>query len=202
MLDRIIESATNRLLAMDPAASDRLAGLTGKTLDLVVTGFPDPARFTFTSTGVIVDRATPIVAAESADATLAGSPFGFARAFTSSDPQAAMSAGVRVEGDVELAQKFSTLMRELDIDFEDEIARYIGDAPAYQLGRFLKKGRDFFAQGGERTRNNVGEFLREESEQLADGDEINDFMNDVDDLRASVDAIERRIDALATKSVT
>lgn len=202
MLDRLIESATNRLLAMDPSASDKIVALSGKTMDLVVTGFPDPARFTFTSTGVEVDRVTTDVAAHAADATLSGSPFAFARAFMGSDAQAAMTAGVKVDGDVEFAQQFSALMGELDIDFEDEIAHYIGNAPAYGLSRLLRKGRDFVTQGSQRVQDNVGEFLREDSEQLADGDEINTFMNDVDDLRASVDAIERRIDALAINKVS
>lgn len=202
MLDRIIETATNRLLTMDPAAASKLDPLTGQTIDLVVSGFPDPARFTFTAAGVQVDRVTPDLAQVSADAALSGSPFAFARAFMASDPMTAMSAGISIDGDVELAQKFSMLMKELDIDFEDELARYIGGAPAYQLGRIFKQGREFFKDGGERLQANIGEFLREDSDQLVSPEDMHRFMDDVDDLRASVDALERRIESVAARRKT
>lgn len=199
MLDRLIETATNRLVAMDPAAKTKLDDLAGRTLDLVVAGFPDPARFTFTPAGVQVDRVTADVAQVGADATLAGSPFAFAKAFMDSDPLAGVNAGIKIDGDIELAQNFSSLMKELDIDFEDEIARYIGGAPAYQLGRIFKRGRSFLQDTGERLQGNVGEFLREESDQLVPPEDVNQFMNDVDDLRAGVDAVERRIAAIAAR---
>lgn len=200
MLDRLIETVTNRLVGMDPATKIRVDDLAGRTLDLVVVGFPDPARFTFTSAGVQVDRVTTEVAQVRADATLAGSPFAFARAFMDADPLAAVKAGIKIEGDIELAQKFSSLMKELDIDFEDEIARYIGGAPAHQLGRLFKRGRAFLQDSNDRFQANVGEFIREESDQVVAPEEVNRFMDDVDDLRASVDAIERRIGAITTRS--
>lgn len=199
MFESAIERGANRLLAMDPAAAERIQAMAGRTVDIRLLGIPRSLFVRFAGDGGVEVDSLELAEADiaKADVVLSGSVFDFARAAASADDSVSPATlGVRIEGDAGLAQRFSALLRDMDIDFEDEAARYIGGAPAFHLGRVLSGMRDFARDTSQRIQDNAGEFLREESEQLVTPEDTEAFLDDVDTLRSDVDQMARRIAAL------
>jgi len=201
LFERIVEDLANRFLSMDPAAGERLAGLRGATIgiDFLQAPFPPSLRMCFDSEGVRIERAGGQATTRQVDVSIAGTPIAFMSAATRRDFENPGRYGIRVDGDSEIALRFTRLLAELDIDWEDEIAQKIGDIPARSLTRFVEAGRHWSRQTREAVITNVGEFLREESGDVPARHEIEEFLNDVDGVRNRVDSLEVRLDRLEAR---
>jgi len=203
MFERVIEQGVNRLLAMDPSAAGRIGAYAGKRVELRLTGIPRTLLIEFHADGQVQVDSLPPGSVNDADAVLSGSPFAFARAAMAGDAAPApASLGIHFEGDVGLAQGVSNLLRDLDIDFEDELARAVGQTPAHHLGRFFRGVRSFMEDTGDRVGTNVGEFLREESGQTVAPEELEKFLDDVDTLRADLERLDRRVSSFDNREST
>jgi len=201
LFERIVEDLANRILSMDPAAGERLAGLRGSTIgiEFLQAPFPPSLCMRFDSEGVRVDRADADEATQQVDVSIAATPIAFMSAATRRDFENPSRYGIRVDGDSEIASRFIQLLAELDIDWEDEIAQKIGDIPARSLTRFAEVGRRWSRQTREAVITNMGEFLREESGEVPARQEIEKFLNDVDGVRNRVDSLEVRLDRLEAR---
>ena len=66
------------------------------------------------------------------DATLSGTPLSLLR-LAGPAPEAALRGGaVHIEGDAEVAQTFSELLKAAQPDLEEELSRVVGDVAAHQ----------------------------------------------------------------------
>ncbi len=81
-------------------------------------------------------------------------------------------------------------------DPEEELSRFIGDFPARRLWQFAGQVRNF-AQRVRRTAGaNIAEYLQEESRDLVNRTELDEFLRGVDELRETADRIEARLGRL------
>ncbi|MEE4186042.1 MAG: SCP2 sterol-binding domain-containing protein [Gammaproteobacteria bacterium] len=128
------------------------------------------------------------------DAVLTGSPFGLARLGAGDDPQALIRGGhVRLTGDEEIAAEFQVLLDRVRPDWEDELAQWVGDAPAHQLGRVARGTVGWLDKAATSLSRSAGEYLTEESRSVAAAAEIEAFCAEVDDLAAAVDRAAARL---------
>ena len=130
---------------------------------------------------------------ESADATVSGSLLSLAR-LAGPEPDAVIRSGaVSISGDTDIANDFRALLDLLRPDWEEELARLIGDPLAYEAGRAFRDLRAW----SRRTRQSLGrsfaEYLTEESRDLAAPAELRAFSADVNDLSLAVDRAEARL---------
>ncbi len=126
-----------------------------------------------------------------ADAVIRGAPFSMiALANGHSD---IASAGVSIQGDVELAERFNRVLRQVDIDWEEHLSKITGDAIAYQLGNFARGITGYFDRTRTRMRDNSGDYLRDETTQVPHDWEVEAFCHQVDDLRDRVDALAEKL---------
>ena len=51
--------------------------------------------------------------------------------------------GVKVEGDAQFAADLSSIIGQLDWDYEEELAKIFGDSIAHRLGRMLRALKDY-----------------------------------------------------------
>jgi ubiquinone biosynthesis accessory factor UbiJ len=103
---------------------------------------------------------------------------------------------VHIEGDAEVAQTFSELLKAAQPDLEEELSRVVGDVAAHQVGnaartalRFARRAHDTFLQ-------NVAEYLQEEGRDVPNRTEAEEFLHGVDRLRDDVDRLEARLKLL------
>ena len=199
MLLSALEATLNRNIATSSAARALCARLNGKSLRLQLTGMP--MQFVLRAEGERIqlqnDQSTP------ADATLSGSPLGLlslANQQAKSQASGLGSSSVRIEGDAEVAQNFSELLKQAKPDIEEELSRIIGDVAAHQLGNTVRSLLGFGRRVGDTILQNVGEYLSEEGRDVPNKTEADEFNRDVDTLRDDVERLEARLNALARKN--
>ena len=189
-----LESALNRYLRLDPDATRRLAALHGKVVGLEVLGaglrlylVPDEAG----GLQVLPPSDAP------PDCWLRGTPLDLAR---SGDLRAGagqiFEGRVRIEGDTGLAQRFGTILADLDIDWEEQLSRLTGDVVAHEVGRAARAAVRYAGRSRETVEQNVREYLQEEARVLPTRFEVQELLDAVDVLRDDVERLGARIERL------
>ncbi|MDO6527458.1 ubiquinone biosynthesis accessory factor UbiJ [Motilimonas sp. 1_MG-2023] len=104
---------------------------------------------------------------------------------------------LEVEGDIQLLQQFAQLLTEMDIDWEDELSRYLGDVFAHKLCYGLLQVKRLAGQQLCRLQHNIGEIITEEY-RLAPGPlEVAYFCDEVSALEKRTHATSARLAQLA-----
>jgi ubiquinone biosynthesis protein UbiJ len=183
------EAVLNRNIAASATARQLCQQLDGKTLALHVTGTPVSIFFRGTADRMHLDTR----ASGTATATLSGTPLSLLR-LAGARPEAAVRGGdVHIEGNAEVAQIFSELLKNARPDLEEELSRLIGDVAAHQIGNVARSALAFGRRAADTFAQNVAEFLQEESRDLPTRTEADEFVAGVDRVRDDVDRLEARL---------
>jgi ubiquinone biosynthesis protein UbiJ len=185
-----LEIAINGILQLDPETPRRLAALQRKTLAIEFKGVGLRACFLFSGDRVHVLGDPP----ESVDATLIGTPIALASlGLDARGSRSLFDSGVEVQGDVDVARRAKAVLDAVSIDWEEQVARLLGDPIAHQLGSVVRGalawGHSLFAT----LEQDLAEYLQDESDTLPRKDEVTAFMDAVDGLRADVDRLAARV---------
>ncbi|WP_290652900.1 SCP2 sterol-binding domain-containing protein [Aquisalimonas sp.] len=191
LLLRPANHIVNSVIRMDPEAGGRLSALAERRLRVQLTEPEVTVIVTFHA-----DRLELIEADEpaaGADVTVTGALadlIAMAR-----DPEAA-GGRLRFDGDPAVAQQARRFFRELDLDWEEALAGYVGDAPAHRLGRAVRGISDWLRHSATAAGEGLAEYLTEEQRQLPSRLEVDAFLDDVDRLREDTDRLAARIKRL------
>jgi ubiquinone biosynthesis protein UbiJ len=189
-LNRALEQALSRYVALGALSRSRLEALAGKSIALVLTPPGVGLLFCPTPGGVQVLRESTA----KPDAVIAGSPLTLARLAMSRDKIGPGTAGPLVlEGDMETARQFSELLKDLDIPWEAMLGRYLGPSAARQLADTGWMLRRWSADVGATLRLDVRELLQEESRIVPAGPEADALYTAVDQLRDGIARLEARL---------
>ena len=146
----------------------------------------------------IGDDAVDLTTASDAepDVVLTGSLLALARMAGQRGEGAIRDGSLDLTGDAETAQAFQRLLAFARPDIEEELSGLVGDVTAHRLGEIARSiGR--WGRGVRSTmRDNIREYLQEESRSLPSRYEVERFAKDVDVLRDDVDRLAARIDKL------
>lgn len=100
-------------------------------------------------------------------------------------------------GDAATAQAFQHLLKYAKPDVEEELSGVIGDAAAHTLGEFARGVGRWARDTRSIMRDNIREYLQEESRDVPSRYEVERFSKDVNVLRDDVDRLAARVDRLA-----
>jgi ubiquinone biosynthesis protein UbiJ len=126
------------------------------------------------------------------DVTLRGSLAVFARL-----ARTGVAVGeLNISGDVELGSRFKRILENAQPDFEEPLARVIGDVAAHQIGRVVRAGRDWGRHAGKSVALDVAEYLQEEARVLAPRVRVDEFLSAVDQLRNDSERLHKRLELL------
>ena len=193
LLDRLAE-LLNRNIADSRKAQALCRQLDGRVVSLTVEG--TPLAFFFRAEGGRVSLAPNHDGAT--DASLSGTPVALLALAGPRAEGALRGGGVRIEGDAEVAQKFRELLEQARPDFEEELARVIGDVAARQVANLARGFLDWGRKAGDSLAVNVAEYLQEEGRDLPTRTEVEDFLAGVDRLRDDAERLEARLARLET----
>ena len=122
------------------------------------------------------------------------------RQLAGAKPEAALRSGaVHIEGDAEVAQTFSELLKHARPDLEEELSKVIGDVAAHQIGNAARSVFAFGRRAADTFTQNVAEYLQEEGRDLPSRTEAEEFVAGVDKLRDDVDRLEAKLELLRRK---
>jgi ubiquinone biosynthesis protein UbiJ len=195
MLLERLESLLNRNVAESRQALALVRQLDGRTLALTVDGTPI-ALHLFAEGGRL--RLAP-QSDRPADATLSGTPIALLALAGPRAEGAVRGGGVRIEGDAEVAQKFRELLSQAQPDFEEELARLIGDVAARQVANVARGVLGWGRKATDSLATNVVEYLQEEGRDLPTRIEVEEFLEGVDRLRDDAERLEARLARLERK---
>ncbi len=190
-----IEEAGNRLLRLDPETLRRLGDLQGRVMciefrDLARKIYLHPSESGFRL--ATESDQTPAV-------TLRGTVATFARLGLGAETETLNAGELDIEGDAALGQRLQRIFRNLDLDWEEPLARLFGDPIGHEIGRAARAAFNWHRQAFKTFGLNTAEYLQEEARLLPVRYEVEMFLNGVDGARADVDRLAARIQRLKEK---
>ncbi|AWL13251.1 hypothetical protein HMF8227_02802 [Saliniradius amylolyticus] len=191
-LAALIETAFNRLLALDEASVERMRPLAGQSLSVKLHELPWTLTFAFS------DRVDVLVDADNqADCHLALSLSTLPKLQDSAQlSQLIHQQALILNGDVRTAQLFSQLISELNIDLEEILSRYIGDVPAYRLSQSARQARKQLKTRWQTFTELAADAALTEKPIAVHRLAVTDFCDRVSELRADADRLEARLKQL------
>ena len=191
-----LETALNKYLALDQNSGVFLAPLAGKVIAVTITPFNETIYLCPSADSIqLLDQCL-----NQPDTCLTGSVFALGLMGLSPKPMRSIFSGeVKIEGDMNTGRKFQELFAKLDIDLEQQLARYTGDGIAHNISQFFRAGQNWSKESIETFSLNASEFLQEETRDLPAGPEVDIFYAQVDELRTDFDRLQSRIERLENK---
>ena len=198
--DATLETAINTALRYDPGSRARLAKLAGKVLRVDLTA-PALTLFLAIDDGDDEDGGYIEVHSRwSGDVTteLSGSALAFVQLLRNRDATPA-KLGVRVRGSSALLAELQAIMRDLDIDWEEPLAKLVGDSPAHQLGTGVRMAASWLKDALGAAPKASAEAVSEEWRMTPPQAQFEAFAEDVAEFAQGVDRLEARIEVLRRK---
>lgn len=193
-----LQAAVNRVLDLDPAAGKHLERLEGKVLALEIDGLGIvlylTSRYGVVHIGVEGDGEP--------DATVRGTPFAL---FSMAAPGEAehwdeAGSGVHISGDARLARELEQVFRNLDPDWEGQLAAMFGDVLGFQLASGLGKGVEFLRRAANQTAEMTGRYMRGEAASLLRPEEFQAFGEEVRHLAEELDELEAQLQRMQDRA--
>ncbi len=190
----VAEIGGNRLLILDDNVLQRCGILQGRCIafeitDLEITLYCHPGSW-----GIRLSRNPP---AQVLDATISGRLFALFN-LALEDDRIGTSIGERVSvhGDAKIAQQLQKIITELDIDWEEVLSKYTGDALAFQIHSKTRLAGEYFKQSLYSLMQANSEYLREEAHLTPTQAEFERFRQQLTTTKHDVDRVEARLHRL------
>jgi ubiquinone biosynthesis protein UbiJ len=190
-----LATVLNRNVAQSTRAAALADQLDGRVLALALEGTPVTLYFKVQDGSIAIDTGHE----GATDASLAGTPLALLSLAGPGAADRLRSAGIRIEGDAEVAQRFQNLLQQARPDFEEELSRVVGDVAAHQVANFARGFLDWGRKAADSLSLNVAEYLQEEGRDVPTRVELDEFLESVDRLRESGDRFEARLARLETR---
>lgn len=204
-----LEAAANRIIENEPDVPAQLAKMHDRIMGVTLGG-PNITLYLQVLDGSLVFFSE---SHRPADVHLSAPIADFVRLATARDQHALFgNASVRVEGDIATAQQFQSLMTALDLDWEEHLAQFIGrrlgqplgESVAEQWGDLAARQVGLIAgavgRWAGRSRNTLEQalrdYLQEEVKHVPTRIEVDNFADDVDQLRLAVERLEAKLNRL------
>ncbi|HIX60698.1 MAG TPA: SCP2 sterol-binding domain-containing protein [Candidatus Halomonas stercoripullorum] len=191
-----IERSLNALLARDLAAPERLARLAGCRVLLRLERPSLALLLSFHSQGIdLLRQAEPDESVADTVVELDSETLG--ELFGGESLERLMFRGkLAVRGRVHLLEEMRELFFDLEIDWEAELARWLGDIPAHTLAEGIRR----LARWGLRTqgemRADIAEYVFEEARLLPGKSQLDVLRDHLTELGISADRLEARLHRL------
>jgi len=195
VLTQAVENALNQNLAASLRARELCGALRGRRIRIEISGLSIRIGIESVGDSLRLERDPDGEFA----AELIGSPVNLLALAAAGSTRLLHSGAVQIRGDAELLERYQELLRALGPDFEEELARLVGDLPAHHLARVAFGMLRFGRRTVRTTVQNTFEYLAHESRDLVPRAETEEVFTGVDRLREDVDRAAARLAALEAR---
>lgn len=190
---KTLESAINQFLRLDPDTIKKLAALSDKIIAVQITDWRITLIILPQHDGITLSDDDKLIP----DATIKGNLFDLCKVgLAKGSSEAVFEHRVEIFGDIETGEKIRDLLRDMDIDWEEHLSKIVGDSLAHQLMRGARKFADIGKEFVAGIRENLREFLQEESSLAPKPEQLEHFFQQIGQLRNDCDRLEARINRL------
>jgi ubiquinone biosynthesis protein UbiJ len=181
----------NRCVDESTPAKDLLLELEGASLALRIDGIGAQCVLIARSGAFSVEASV-----EAPTAELRATPLDMLALARGGGVSGLRRTGAELTGDLPTAEQFAEVLRLSRPDLEEELARWIGDLAAHEIGRAGRALVGWLRRAGEALTLNAAEYLQEESRALPAALEAEAFFSDVERLRDDVERAAARLTRL------
>lgn len=186
-----LELTINGVLALDAASKARLLRLDGRTLALHATQPQMTLFICIRSAGLHLT----ITHEGATTASLHGSASALLGLLLRREPiDSLLTKNVELRGDTAFVQELQALLLGLDIDWEYQLSKLTGDIPTQTLASGLREAGSFIRKTGSRLREDVSDYLHEESGVLPTATALEAFYREIAELQLRVDRLQARLE--------
>jgi ubiquinone biosynthesis protein UbiJ len=194
-----VEALLNRNIEQSGQAAAAARRLNGTSLQIDIAGVQSIRAV------VCAGRLALLTGGETAaDAGISGSPLALLELLRSGMSGAGTMRGaggmnskgraaVQISGDAEIAGRYRELIAAARPDFEEELSRLVGDVAARRLSQFALAALSWARKTGRTAGENLAEYLQEESSDLVNKPELEEYLRGVDQAREAADRIEAKL---------
>lgn len=188
-LTEALETSINAVLKQDPDTLAKFSALQGKVIAFELTEL-NLTLYLFPHTeGVQVQY----LYEGHVDTTLRGSPLAFINMSLGDSTESFFSGEVRIKGDIELGQHFKRILDQLDLDWEEWLSNYTGDLIAFKTGSLIRSLSSWSKDTLKILELDAREYLQDEGQLTPHSTELNEFAEDISQLRDDTARLEARI---------
>lgn len=191
----VVETSLNTLLKQDAESQKRLARLKGNVLRVRLTDINKQLVFVFSQQ---IDVLADFEGEADCDLALAISVAPLLKD-KANLTRLIKQDKLHLEGDIDVAQQFSSLLNGLNPDIAEWLSHYTGDVVAHTLVRGAQQGLAFLKQMTGRNQRYVGELVVEEWRLAPGALEVAYFADQVDDVQSQASRLSARLDAIEKK---
>ncbi|WP_411062233.1 SCP2 domain-containing protein [Vibrio chagasii] len=196
LVTAVIETSLNTLVNDDPALVRRLSRLKGQVIQVNLKELNKTLTFVFSQQIDVLSE-------------YEGQPDCYLSLNLSVLPELREQSNITklikqdkliLEGDIQLAQKFSQLMTDCKPDLEEWLSRVTGDVVAHTLVQGVKNVGGLVAKQATKHQNHFAQVLTEEWKIAPAPLEVAHFCDQVDDVKSSAARLEAKLNALLEKA--
>ena len=188
-----LELALNTALAQDLETKHKLEQFEQRSIAINIKDLDQIITMTVIDLQIHLTANTD----ETADLTITSNALTLAK--LGSDPDSLFSADIDINGDVQFAKQLRDLLDGFDFDWEAQLAKVTGDTLAFPIAHGIRQFSGWAKNTHQSLQESTAEYLREEARILPDKSQVNDYLSNVDTLRADLDRLEARINRLGVK---
>ena len=200
MIIDLLEMASNNALQYDEKALQSLAKLQGKSIVLEVKplGKLPVQRIAVLPQPHGLEYSMAVV--ENPDVTLAATLGAMVKISRDGFDDAELEPGeLEINGDPIVGQRFAKVLAELDVDWQGLLAEHLGDTPAVLISSGFEHAKTFARESQSQIKLHLNKLLLEDLRLVASAATVNQFMDEVDTIRADTDRLQARIKRLQVR---
>lgn len=183
----------NKALTLAPSTSRKLARLSGQTIAVESTSPSLEFFITVLDEGVLLGHQFD----QQPDARISASASALMQLLLADDKtEVIRRKGIGLHGKTESIQTLQECLASLNIDWEYQFSKILGDIPTQALSDGLKALQEFIGESSSRMRTNIDEYLHEEIKMFPTRVELENFYREIDQLRLRLDRNRARLERL------
>lgn len=184
----------NKALMLDPISKKKLAKLSDKIFTIKCTT-PDLSIFmTIYKEGFLL---SPVII-DKADSEISGSANELLKLLFAKDKgNIIRNNNIQLKGDIASIQELQTILFELNIDWEYQLSKFIGDVPTQTFSDGLGLLQNFLNKSATNLKTDIDEYIHEEAKIVPAANELEEFYYRIDALRLRLDRSHARLTKLA-----
>lgn len=188
-----VEAILNKALVLDPMSQKKLAKLQGKIFSVKCTNPEISIFITVHEEGFLL---SPFIADE-ADSEISGSADELLKLLFAKDKSNIIrNNDIQIKGDATDIQDLQTIIFDLNIDWEYQLSKFIGDIPTQTLSDGLDLIKNFISKSATSFKTDIDEYIHEEVKIIPTANELEDFYYRIDALRLRLDRSQARLTKL------
>ena len=192
----LLETAINQALKTDLQTIARLQELQGKKIKLDITDW-NCAFFIVPQHHGVELRAK---ISGDADTVITGTLNNLVHIGLATDKKDAMRQhNIKFSGDAHTGIAMQQILSHIDIDWEEQLSRLVGDTPATFISKGLCTAINFGKSILDSIKRNTEEYVHHEAKLCPTREDLELFYNDVATLRNDVDRLEAKLNLLKQK---